>query len=98
MSWSENTNLRAGRERLVGNMLPQRAIRRRPSRGGALTVELIAKLRAIFPHARIFPMYGLTEAFRSTFLDPALVATHPTSIGTARGSTIPPLRWGSSRP
>ena len=28
-------------------------------------------------------MYGLTEAFRSTFLDPALVDSHPTSMGRA---------------
>ncbi len=28
-------------------------------------------------------MYGLTEAFRSTYLDPALVDTHPTSMGRA---------------
>jgi acyl-coenzyme A synthetase/AMP-(fatty) acid ligase len=28
-------------------------------------------------------MYGLTEAFRSTYLDPALVDAHPTSIGRA---------------
>jgi acyl-coenzyme A synthetase/AMP-(fatty) acid ligase len=28
-------------------------------------------------------MYGLTEAFRSTYLDPALVGEHPDSIGTA---------------
>jgi acyl-coenzyme A synthetase/AMP-(fatty) acid ligase len=28
-------------------------------------------------------MYGLTEAFRSTYLDPALVDTHPTSMGQA---------------
>jgi acyl-coenzyme A synthetase/AMP-(fatty) acid ligase len=28
-------------------------------------------------------MYGLTEAFRSTYLDPALVDSHPESIGTA---------------
>ena len=28
-------------------------------------------------------MYGLTEAFRSTFLDPALLDSHPDSIGTA---------------
>jgi acyl-coenzyme A synthetase/AMP-(fatty) acid ligase len=28
-------------------------------------------------------MYGLTEAFRSTYLDPALVDEHPTSIGKA---------------
>jgi len=28
-------------------------------------------------------MYGLTEAFRSTYLDPSLVDAHPTSIGKA---------------
>jgi acyl-CoA synthetase (AMP-forming)/AMP-acid ligase II len=28
-------------------------------------------------------MYGLTEAFRSTYLDPALIDTHPTSMGKA---------------
>ena len=28
-------------------------------------------------------MYGLTEAFRSTYLEPDLVARHPTSMGTA---------------
>jgi acyl-coenzyme A synthetase/AMP-(fatty) acid ligase len=28
-------------------------------------------------------MYGLTEAFRSTYLDPSLVDTHPTSMGKA---------------
>jgi len=28
-------------------------------------------------------MYGLTEAFRSTYLEPALVADHPDSIGRA---------------
>jgi non-ribosomal peptide synthetase component F len=28
-------------------------------------------------------MYGLTEAFRSTWLHPALVEQHPDSIGTA---------------
>src|SRR3546814_12497497 len=38
---------------------------------------------ATFPRADIYPMYGLTEAFRSTYLDPALVPTHPTSMGRA---------------
>src|SRR3546814_17102709 len=28
-------------------------------------------------------MYGLTEAFRSTYLDPALVEVRPESVGTA---------------
>lgn len=51
--------------------------------GGALTDDLIARMRATFPQVRIFPMYGLTEAFRSTFLDPELVDSHPTSMGRA---------------
>jgi acyl-CoA ligase (AMP-forming) (exosortase A-associated) len=51
--------------------------------GGALTVELVQDLRSKFPQANIFPMYGLTEAFRSTYLDPALVDSHPTSMGSA---------------
>lgn len=58
-------------------------LRRLTNSGGALTLNLVRKLRAIFPQARLSPMYGLTEAFRSTFLDPALVDTHPTSIGKA---------------
>lgn len=51
--------------------------------GGALTVDLVHRLRSLFPQARLFPMYGLTEAFRSTYLDPALVDAHPTSMGRA---------------
>lgn len=58
-------------------------MRRMTNSGGALTSDLVRALRAIFPDARLFPMYGLTEAFRSTYLDPALVDTHPTSMGTA---------------
>ncbi len=58
-------------------------VRRITNSGGALTPELIGRLKAIFSQARIFPMYGLTEAFRSTFLDPALVPEFPTSIGMA---------------
>jgi acyl-CoA ligase (AMP-forming) (exosortase A-associated) len=58
-------------------------LRRLTNSGGALTVDLVYRLRALFPQARLFPMYGLTEAFRSTYLDPALVDTHPTSMGKA---------------
>ena len=60
-----------------------KALRRLTNSGGALTRELVADLRARFPQARLFPMYGLTEAFRSTYLDPDLVDSHPTSMGTA---------------
>jgi len=58
-------------------------LRRLTNSGGALTVDLVRSLRALFPDARLFPMYGLTEAFRSTYLDPALVDSHPTSMGKA---------------
>lgn len=56
-------------------------LRRLTNSGGALTPDLVRRLRALFPQARLFAMYGLTEAFRSTFLDPALIDTHPTSMG-----------------
>lgn len=59
------------------------SMRRLTNSGGALTSDLVRRLRAMFPRARLFPMYGLTEAFRSTYLDPALVDTHPTSMGRA---------------
>ena len=58
-------------------------LRRLTNSGGALTSELVRDLLRKFPNANIFPMYGLTEAFRSTFLDPSLVADHPTSMGRA---------------
>ena len=59
-------------------------IRRLTNTGGALTPSLVKMLRSIFPHpTRIFAMYGLTEAFRSTYLDPNLIDSNPTSIGKA---------------
>ncbi len=59
------------------------SLRRLTNSGGALTPSLIDAMRATFPGAAIYPMYGLTEAFRSTYLDPSLVADHPTSMGRA---------------
>ncbi len=58
-------------------------LRRLTNSGGALTADLVRRLRALFPHARLYPMYGLTEAFRSTYLDPGLADSHPTSMGRA---------------
>jgi acyl-CoA ligase (AMP-forming) (exosortase A-associated) len=71
---------------LVEQDWPEEAVtpmRRLTNSGGALTVDLVQRLRGQFPQARLFPMYGLTEAFRSTYLDPVLVDTHPTSMGKA---------------
>ncbi|KUO55319.1 MAG: AMP-binding protein [Sphingomonadales bacterium BRH_c3] len=59
------------------------SMRRLTNSGGALTTDLVRSLRRIFPDARLFPMYGLTEAFRSTYLDPSLVESHPASMGRA---------------
>lgn len=58
-------------------------LRRLTNSGGRLPASIVRRMREMFPAAEIFLMYGLTEAFRSTFLDPALVDSHPDSIGTA---------------
>jgi acyl-CoA ligase (AMP-forming) (exosortase A-associated) len=60
-----------------------RSLRRLTNSGGALTGALVAGLRTRFPDAALFAMYGLTEAFRSTYLPPALIDSHPDSMGRA---------------
>ncbi|UUL83230.1 acyl-CoA ligase (AMP-forming), exosortase A system-associated [Sphingomonas qomolangmaensis] len=59
------------------------SLKRLTNSGGALTPKLVRELRARFPAADVYPMYGLTEAFRSTYLAPELVDTHPDSMGRA---------------
>lgn len=59
------------------------SLRRLTNSGGALNRALGARLRALFPAADIYAMYGLTEAFRSTYLPPDLLASHPDSMGRA---------------
>ena len=51
--------------------------------GGHLPETVVRKLRFLFPDASVHLMYGLTEAFRSTSLDPALADEHPDSVGVA---------------
>ncbi len=51
--------------------------------GGHMPRATLDRLRATFPSAKPFLMYGLTEAFRSTYLDPAEVDRRPDSIGKA---------------
>ena len=58
-------------------------LKRITNSGGALTPRLVQGLRARFPEAAIVAMYGLTEAFRSTWLDPALIDAHPGAMGRA---------------
>jgi acyl-CoA ligase (AMP-forming) (exosortase A-associated) len=59
------------------------ALRVLTNTGGKVPVPIVRKLREHFPQAKLFLMYGLTEAFRSTYLDPAEVDKRPESIGKA---------------
>lgn len=60
-----------------------RRIRYWANTGGRMPLRVLAQLRSIFTEADPYLMYGLTEAFRSTYLDPAEVDRHPDSIGKA---------------
>jgi acyl-CoA ligase (AMP-forming) (exosortase A-associated) len=51
--------------------------------GGAMPGATLATLRAAIPDARVFLMYGLTEAFRSTYLPPEEIDRRPGSMGRA---------------
>lgn len=51
--------------------------------GGKLPVATVKRLRNLLPTTDIYLMYGLTEAFRSTYLPPEEVDKRPTSIGKA---------------
>jgi acyl-CoA ligase (AMP-forming) (exosortase A-associated) len=51
--------------------------------GGAMPTATLAELRKRVPKAKPFLMYGLTEAFRSTYLPPEEVDRRPTSMGKA---------------
>ena len=64
---------------------PQTAssLRRLTNSGGALTPRLVRSLRERFPKADMYAMYGLTEAFRSTYLPPAMLDAHPDAMGRA---------------
>ncbi len=51
--------------------------------GGRMPRETLHALRQRVPAAKPFLMYGLTEAFRSTYLPPEQVDARPDSIGRA---------------
>ncbi|AIV71462.1 AMP-binding enzyme family protein [Burkholderia pseudomallei MSHR62] len=58
-------------------------VRRIANTGGTMPQPLLHRLRQIFPNAAPYLMYGLTEAFRSTYLPPEEAAARPGSIGKA---------------
>ncbi|HEX6756345.1 MAG TPA: AMP-binding protein, partial [Mycobacteriales bacterium] len=59
------------------------AVRYVSTSGGAVSARMIENLTRAFPAAEIFLMYGLSEAFRSTYLEPEQLAKRAGSIGRA---------------
>ena len=51
--------------------------------GGAMPQTTLATLRQALPTTNVVLMYGLTEAFRSTYLPPSELDRRPTSMGKA---------------
>ncbi len=61
----------------------QECIRMVTNTGAALLPQHIKTLRALFPNAEIFSMYGLTECKRCTYLPPHDIDRKPGSVGIA---------------
>ena len=53
------------------------------SSGGNVNARMVKDLQSFFKNAKIYSMHGLTEAFRSTYLDPSQINIRPESIGKA---------------
>jgi len=51
--------------------------------GGAMPKATLASLRTALPNSQFYLMYGLTEAFRSTYLPPDEIDNRPDSMGKA---------------
>jgi amino acid adenylation domain-containing protein len=63
------------------------AIRYVTNTAAALPVKHILMLRDLFPDARIYSMYGLTECKRCTYLPPKDIDRKPESVGIAIPNT-----------
>lgn len=57
------------------------SLRKITNTAAALSEEHIRQLRALFPHAQLYSMYGLTECKRVTYLPPSQLDIRPTSVG-----------------
>jgi acyl-CoA ligase (AMP-forming) (exosortase A-associated) len=51
--------------------------------GGKMPESVLRRLQANAPNSKVYLMYGLTEAFRATFLPPEQINIRPGSIGKA---------------
>jgi acyl-CoA synthetase (AMP-forming)/AMP-acid ligase II len=56
--------------------------------GGVFPAKAVEEYRRLLPHVRIYLMYGLSEAFRSTYLPPEEINRRQDSIGKAIPETV----------
>lgn len=61
----------------------QASLRYITNSGGAMPRSTLAALRGALPDTKPYLMYGLTEAFRSTYLPPEELESRPDSMGRA---------------
>ncbi|AXV17683.1 AMP-dependent synthetase (plasmid) [Neorhizobium sp. SOG26] len=59
------------------------SLRRITNSGGKIPLNILQQLPQVFPEAEVFLMYGLTEAFRSTYLPPEKFVRKMGCIGRA---------------
>ena len=64
-----------------------RSVRFVTNTAAALEAKHIAAIRRLFPGARIFSMYGLTECKRVSYLPPEMLDEKPDSVGIAIPNT-----------
>lgn len=78
-----------------GHPVPLPSLRRVTNSGGKIPLNILERMPAVFPDAEIFLMYGLTEAFRSTYLPPEKFAAKMGCIGRAiPGSEVYVVKHG----
>jgi acyl-CoA ligase (AMP-forming) (exosortase A-associated) len=71
------------------------ALRRITNSGGKIPTRILESMPSVFPGVDIFLMYGLTEAFRSTYLHPSRFQQKMGSIGRAiPGAEVYVIRAG----
>jgi amino acid adenylation domain-containing protein len=81
-----------------GFSTPIPSLRAMTNSGGRVPTEAVRRLRELQPTAKLYLMYGLTEAFRATYLPPDQAERRPDSIGQAiPGCEIMILREDGTR-
>ena len=71
------------------------SLRRVTNSGGKIPLNILERMPGVFPGADIYLMYGLTESFRSTYLNPKRFAAKMGAIGRAiPGSEVYVIKKG----